>query len=364
MDRTRSTSSGGTYIGSVTESDFPSAGKRPPSRTTPSPSPTSVFSPSGSTPARPPSAAAKDRPKFSSFEAQRISPRTLGQAAGRPAISGKKNLAQEVRLAPQQRQGLIAEEKGRGRDPKSLPEVKAGDVFRPDDEHPSQFTFYREPTPTPSERSLEVATRFEGEEKGRWSKRASRVSRRARFSLAAVGVPYIERPAQAGGVDEEDSDEEVVAILILAGLGAGLGVGLGSKSKPSDGEAEAATTTTPTSPSATTTSPFVISTQPTSEAISCPKSDRSAYNVPGSDKSFLVFCAIDYTEGTQELGEVRASSMEECIGSCADVAACQGCGWGFIEGDKDEKFRCWLKGTIGLKHVARQNWTFALLQQE
>lgn len=61
---------------------------------------------------------------------------------------------------------------------------------------------------------------------------------------------------------------------------------------------------------------------------------------------------------------MKASDMEECIDSCAERENCRGCGWGFIVGDVDERYRCWLKGEIGLNHVARQNWTFALLQEE
>ncbi|CAI4214502.1 unnamed protein product [Parascedosporium putredinis] len=374
MDRTRSTSSGGTFVGSATESEFPSiTNKRLPGRATPSPSPTSALHPSANSygPPRPASANSAapaapaptlERRKFNSFESQRMEPRAPAHLQGVPINFSKTNVARELRhvvtSTPQQQQQqqqqqqskprLIAEEKPRARGGAGTqqPQVNPG----------------TEPTPTPSERSAaDGGSRFgggrglgPGDEKGRWSKR---VSRRARFSLAAVGVPYIERPGRARVDDEDDYDYD------------------GSDGGPRGGEVEggdgvvlrrgllATTTPTSTAPTSTTTG-FLVSTQPASEPLSCPKSDRRAYPVPDTDKSFLVFCAIDYTEGTQELGEVRAASMEECVGSCAELAACQGCGWGFIEGDKDEKFRCWLKGTIGLKHVARANWTFALLQQE
>lgn len=306
MDRTRSTSSGGTFVGSATESEFPSiTNKRLPGRATPSPSPTSALHPSANSygPPRPASANSAapaapaptlERRKFNSFESQRMEPRAPAHMQGVPINFSKTNVARELRHVvtstpqqqPQQHQQqskprLIAEEKPRARGGVGTqqPQVNPGDVFRPDDEHPSQFTLYREPTPTPSERSAaDGGSRFgggrglgAGDEKGRWSKR---VSRRARFSLAAVGVPYIERPGRARVDDEDDYDYDgsdggssgrqggrrrrggaaaggccgmsrtatwvvaIVAIIILAGAAAGLGIGLGSKSKSSSGNSE------------------------------------------------------------------------------------------------------------------------------
>lgn len=55
--------------------------------------------------------------------------------------------------------------------------------------------------------------------------------------------------------------------------------------------------------------------------------------------------------------------MEECVAQCAREDGCTACGWGSVQGDKGDEHQCWLKGKLGGDHEARENWTFAILQQ-
>lgn len=99
-------------------------------------------------------------------------------------------------------------------------------------------------------------------------------------------------------------------------------------------------------------------TQSITADISCPDTDDSLYVVASQAKSFLIQCGIDYTEGTEELGDEPARDMEECVEKCAKEERCTACGWGY----KGKEERCWLKGQLGGDHEARSNWTFAILQ--
>ena len=96
----------------------------------------------------------------------------------------------------------------------------------------------------------------------------------------------------------------------------------------------------------------------------CPAANNTKYHVPGTEKTFLRICGIDYSGAGQaaELGVVWTSSMQECIVNCAGYPSCTGCGWGVIEGDAGSDHRCWLKGDLQQAHVVRTGWDFAILQ--
>src|SRR5690606_24948025 len=120
-------------------------------------------------------------------------------------------------------------------------------------------------------------------------------------------------------------------------------------------------TPTPTSlPTSSSTPPRPLPTgdRPLlTSAISCPEAEGYAYDVPGSDKSFVIFCGIDFSAdspsgsegggGTVELGFGMAGDMEACVALCAANKACTACGWGYIAGDESrpgQGHRCWMKG--------------------
>jgi hypothetical protein len=96
----------------------------------------------------------------------------------------------------------------------------------------------------------------------------------------------------------------------------------------------------------------------------CPEANGTTHAIPGTTKSALVLCGIDYSSSrgeAVELGQVLTESMAECIQSCVNFSGCTACGWGFIPGDKGDSWRCWLKGNLAQYHTARANWSFAIL---
>ena len=148
----------------------------------------------------------------------------------------------------------------RGGTPRAPPSGATGTVARPpgglfDEADSAQYTFYREGTPTPSERSLD--TRAEKRER----RVSARVSRRLGVVLSSVGFPAIERGdggapvAEAPGFENGEREEEgkrrvcgipmglfwclVIGVgMVIIGLAVGLGLGLGLDSGDK-GKAEA-----------------------------------------------------------------------------------------------------------------------------
>ena len=94
----------------------------------------------------------------------------------------------------------------------------------------------------------------------------------------------------------------------------------------------------------------------------CPNGNSTLYKTDG--KMFLQTCGRDYSGVGEavDLGVAQSSSMEDCIGTCADTPGCTGCGWGYIPGDTADSHRCWLKRELMASHSVRANWTFAILQ--
>lgn len=135
----------------------------------------------------------------------------------------------------------------------------AGGVFADDEADSAQYTFYREGTPTPSDRSIDT----------RWERRGRRVSamvsRRVGVVMSSVGFPTIERSDGGGdgrignaagvrgnGDGEDDEKRRVCGIpmgmcwclvigigMVVIGLGVGLGLGLGLNTGGDDAEAAA-----------------------------------------------------------------------------------------------------------------------------
>ena len=129
------------------------------------------------------------------------------------------------------------------------------------------------------------------------------------------------------------------------------------------------TTTSPETPipTLTTSGPDVGTTGPprvVSGLINCPEANNTLYVVPGSTKTFLRNCGIDYngTDGAYDLSHVYTTSMEQCMDVCASNDLCTGCGWGMIEGDKKGNYRCWMKNNLQKHHQARDDYCFAVLQ--
>ncbi|KAI2643377.1 hypothetical protein GGS21DRAFT_12341 [Xylaria nigripes] len=126
---------------------------------------------------------------------------------------------------------------------------------------------------------------------------------------------------------------------------------------------------TPSTTVITTTSALRTSSahQPTTtqmDLVQCPWISNTVYEVPGSTKKFLRLCGVDYgkQDGAIDIGNEYTKTATDCINKCAATAGCEGCGWGYIEGDHGTQHRCWLKSNLGSKaHAADSNWQFAAL---
>ncbi|KAI1775885.1 hypothetical protein F4818DRAFT_415260 [Hypoxylon cercidicola] len=179
----------------------------------------------------------------------------------------------------------------------------------------------------------------------------------------------------------------LVGLLIIIAIGVGVGVGVGkaasgssqaaidagtvssssssatsATSLPVETSPVTATTTTTSVPSRTTTSPTSTPTGNSEGKIDCPAANGTIYQVPGSDKSFLRICGIDYSgDEAEDLRQVPTESILDCMKNCAGTAECTGCGWGFLDGDTGTQHTCWLKGGLKQSHEADPNWAFAVL---
>ncbi|XXG95256.1 protein transport protein bos1 [Hypoxylon texense] len=178
----------------------------------------------------------------------------------------------------------------------------------------------------------------------------------------------------------------LVALLLIVAIGVGVGVGVGKSASESSKAAMGAgaassssssatsgtnlpaetstitTTTTTSNPSKTTASSTATPTGNSEGKIDCPAANGTIYQVPGSDKSFLRICGIDYSgDEAEDLRQVPTESILDCMKNCAGTAECTGCGWGYLEGDTGTQHTCWLKGGLKKPHEADPNWAFAVL---
>ncbi|KAL2136459.1 hypothetical protein VTI74DRAFT_3478 [Chaetomium olivicolor] len=172
----------------------------------------------------------------------------------------------------------------------------------------------------------------------------------------------------------------LILIGVAVGVGVGLGVGLKSKgsAEPIGGAASSPPASdlnsgpTPTNPpSATaqgtegalaTTTGSAENQRPTYNS-DCPALNNTIYHVPGSTRSFKRFCGVDYGgDGATDLTQAWTESMADCMNTCASFNECTACAWGYLEGDKGSKHRCYMKKDLKKAHTAASDWCFAILQ--
>ncbi|EGZ76922.1 hypothetical protein NEUTE2DRAFT_123542 [Neurospora tetrasperma FGSC 2509] len=91
----------------------------------------------------------------------------------------------------------------------------------------------------------------------------------------------------------------------------------------------------------------------------CPAANNTMHRIPGLAKSFLRLCGVDYT--ADDLGNFLAGDMAECIDACAAMERCSGCSWGYLDGDKGNKHRCWLKSNLQTAREQPSDWCFAMI---
>ncbi|KAH6854762.1 hypothetical protein B0I37DRAFT_39150 [Chaetomium sp. MPI-CAGE-AT-0009] len=174
----------------------------------------------------------------------------------------------------------------------------------------------------------------------------------------------------------------LIIIALAVGLGVGLGVGLRKEKGPSADAVEQPSssipvsgpdnspaptdppTTTPngTGAAADTTTGAAAAPRPTYNS-DCPALNNTVYNVPGSTRSFRRFCGIDYSgDDATDLTHAYTESMADCMNSCASFDQCTACAWGYLQGDRGGKHRCYMKTDLKQPHAAASDWCFAILQ--
>jgi hypothetical protein len=285
---------------------------------------------------------------------------------------------------------------------------------RESDANLAGYTFYREGTPTPPD--------YETPEKGRGGRGLAAPV--AEGSTAGGGTINSDRDLLPGPLEQNemgnwslaDSNEMsprtkkrvlwiiiAVGVFVLIGIAVGVGVGLGVGLQNGEGPmAEPAgessrsvvhagnsvvgqnlthnslipgsgldSSPAPTDPPSTNPDGTEAAADTTGSAgvprptynSDCPALNNTVYHVPGSTKSFMRRCGIDYnSSGSTDLAHTWTISMADCMHSCASFDQCTACAWGYIPGDKGEKHRCYMKKDLKQSHAAASDWCFATLQ--
>ncbi|KAK3363233.1 hypothetical protein B0T25DRAFT_33064 [Lasiosphaeria hispida] len=325
-------------------------------------------------------------------------------STSQPPPLNRNNSHSRVRFAEEE-PGLEVYHPPAAKPREKAPVENAPEVYWADDRENeanlSHYTFYREDTPTPPE--------FDDREKAVGYGAATAVV--ADRAAAAGGrghgnfSQFDTSGASSGSLGESQDGQPrinrkrlwvIVAIVLLCvtAIAVGVGVGVGkTKRTSSDAPAAAAaaastssvsirasptaassssrglagTFTTSTGPSLSSPAPQATTTTTRIITINsdCPAANNTIYSVPGSTKSFLRLCGLDYSsaDGATDLVHVPTNSMAECINNCASYDQCTGCAWGYIAGDNDTgAHRCWMKKELKSSHVANNDFCFAILR--
>ena len=74
---------------------------------------------------------------------------------------------------------------------------------------------------------------------------------------------------------------------------------------------------------------------------------------------------VDYSGddgGATDLAHAWTESMADCMNACASLDQCTACAWGYLEGDRGAKHRCYMKTDLEKSHKAASDWCFAIVQ--
>jgi PAN domain len=91
--------------------------------------------------------------------------------------------------------------------------------------------------------------------------------------------------------------------------------------------------------------------------IACPGSNNQTYVAQNTSKYFKILCDVDYNSnaGADDIANVNADNMNECIDTCATHSDCLYVGWGSKYGAN----KCYMKTAIG-KPNSSPGWYFAI----
>ncbi|KAK3497318.1 uncharacterized protein B0T23DRAFT_402466 [Neurospora hispaniola] len=275
-----------------------------------------------------------------------------------------------------------------------VPEVYWADDDQEDERgnaEDSQYTFFREGSPTPPEYEKGLAAERAaagGSVTGSYA--ASRSTVGGSLPPAEEYRGCLGKYQQRWGIRRGVLWAIVIAAILLVivlPLSVGLGVGLSRSSKssssstaPGPSSSQTALPTSTIQDAITIPSPMpshsqtavstatIIPSSTTSSSINkprptaysdCPAANNTMHRIPGLAKSFLRLCGVDYT--ADDLGNFLAGDMAECIDACAAMERCSGCSWGYLDGDKGNKHRCWLKSNLQTAKEQPSDWCFAMI---
>ncbi|KAK1750299.1 hypothetical protein QBC47DRAFT_426308 [Echria macrotheca] len=180
------------------------------------------------------------------------------------------------------------------------------------------------------------------------------------FCQDDLGFLVVDTPEAFSMVDENTLIKWIIIVLASLFIIVPIAIGTGL----ADGSTNSTTTSHPTSSptsSSSTSSSVTSSASPTPTHVA---SNNTLYYVPGSTKTFLQVCGIDYSGNGEatDLTYVYTGSMADCMNTCATYDKCTGCGWGPLPGDLGPPHRCWLKKDLRGAHEARDDYCFGILQ--
>ncbi|KAH8900968.1 hypothetical protein GQ53DRAFT_740790 [Thozetella sp. PMI_491] len=160
-----------------------------------------------------------------------------------------------------------------------------------------------------------------------------------------------------------------VAIAIIAALAGVLGASLNggmktSKSSdtptPASSNTSTASQASSTSSSPPTSTPSITTvTGPSGVSIECPSADGLTYTAAGN-KTFKRLCNYDFP--FNDLYNITAMNMKQCIDSCAANSECIGVTWDYAGPQGSDNNFCFAKAYIG-KKSAGVNLESAILLQ-
>ncbi|RYP10672.1 hypothetical protein DL765_008032 [Monosporascus sp. GIB2] len=171
--------------------------------------------------------------------------------------------------------------------------------------------------------------------------------------------------AVAGDSDSDSSGADPAATTISTDVPPETTAAATMTTAPSASPTKAHSSSTASSPKPTATD----SPHRGGARLDCPAANGTTYQVPGSIKRFLRVCGVDYRSGhgqgfATEVGRVETETMLDCMKNCAGTWGCEGCGWGYLEGDDPGPLHtCFMKRDLraGARREVDDGWSFALL---
>ncbi|KAI0105470.1 hypothetical protein GGR51DRAFT_189538 [Nemania sp. FL0031] len=140
----------------------------------------------------------------------------------------------------------------------------------------------------------------------------------------------------------------VIVILVLLGVVIGIAVGVTQQKSIHSTSLEMSGSGQPINtapPARTTTAPISPSSTSSPSSRICIGDDGSTYTDPGTGDKFKIEC--DVSHNGQDIENVEAQTMQDCISLCAKSNYCKGASWYNVGPQGTDLNYCWLKSGMG-----------------